>query len=109
MSEFPNLGTTDIVDQIIPHWSGGVVFPVHCRMFSSTPTSVPWILVHTPLVTTKNVSRRDFPGGPVVKTSPSNAGGEGSIPGRGAKIPHDSQPKNQNIKQKQYWNKFNRL
>ena len=24
---------------------------------------------------------RDFPGGPVVKTSPSNAGGAGSIPG----------------------------
>ena len=30
--------------------------------------------------------RGDFPGGPVVKTSPSNAGGAGSIPGRGAKI-----------------------
>ena len=26
----------------------------------------------------------DFPGCPVVKTSPSNAGGEGSIPGGGA-------------------------
>ena len=49
----------------------------------------------------------DFPGGPVVKTSPSNAGGAGSIPGRGAKIPHASQ-KNQTIKQKQYWNKFNK-
>ena len=30
----------------------------------------------------------DFPGGPMVKTSPSNAGGAGSIPGQGAKIPH---------------------
>ena len=30
----------------------------------------------------KNASLRDFPGDPVVKTSPSNAGGEGSIPGR---------------------------
>ena len=29
---------------------------------------------------------RDFPGGPVVKTSLSNAGGVGSIPGQGAKI-----------------------
>ena len=29
----------------------------------------------------------------MVKTSPSNAGGEGSIPGRGAKIPHASRPK----------------
>ena len=30
----------------------------------------------------------DFPGGPVVKTSPSNAGGAGSVPGWGAKVPH---------------------
>ena len=33
----------------------------------------------------------NFPGSPVVKTSPSNAGGAGSIPGRGVKIPHASQ------------------
>ena len=31
---------------------------------------------------------RNFPGGPVVKNPPSNAGDAGSIPGRGAKIPH---------------------
>ena len=37
----------------------------------------------------------------------SNAGGAGLIPGRGAKIPHASRPKNQNIKQKQNCNKFN--
>ena len=36
---------------------------------------------------------------------PSNAGGEGSIPGQGAGIPHASLPKNQNIKQKQCCNK----
>ena len=30
----------------------------------------------------------DFPGGPVVKNSPSNAKDVGSIPGRGTKIPH---------------------
>ena len=30
----------------------------------------------------KRVRNGDFPGGPVVKTSPSNAGGEGSIHGR---------------------------
>ena len=30
----------------------------------------------------------DFPGGPVVKNTPSNAGDAGSIPGRGTKIPH---------------------
>ena len=44
----------------------------------------------------------------MVKTLPSNAGGVGSIPGGGAKIPHALWPKNQNIKQKQYFNKFNK-
>ena len=53
-------------------------------------------------------SRGDFPGGPVVKTLPSNAGDAGLIPGRGAKSPHASGPKNQNIKQKRYGNKFNK-
>ena len=38
----------------------------------------------------------DFPGGSGVKTSPSNTGHEGSIPGWGAKIPHASESKNQN-------------
>ena len=52
---------------------------------------------------------RDFPGGPVVKTSPSTAGGTGSIPGWRATIAHASWPeKSQNIKQKQYCNKFNK-
>ena len=44
----------------------------------------------------------------MVKTSPSNAGCVGSIPGRGAKIPHSSQPKHQNIKQKQYCNEVSK-
>ena len=51
---------------------------------------------------------RDFPGGPVVKTSPFNAGAVGWIPGWRAKIPHASWPENQNIKQKQYCNKLNK-
>ena len=51
---------------------------------------------------------RDFPGGPVVKTLSFNAGGEGSIPGQGAKIPHASRSKHSNIKQKQCCNKFNK-
>ena len=45
---------------------------------------------------------RDLPGSLVVKTLPSNTGGACSIPGWGAKIPHVSWPKNQNIDQKQY-------
>ena len=50
----------------------------------------------------------DFPSGPVVQTLPSNAGGVGLIPAQGAKIPHASWPKNQDIKEKQYCNKFNK-
>ena len=49
----------------------------------------------------------DFPGHPVVRTSPSIAAGVGSIPGWAAEIAHVSGPKNQNRKQKQYCNKFN--
>ena len=51
---------------------------------------------------------RNFPGGPAVKTSPSDAGPVVSIPGPEAKIPHAPWPKNTNIKWKQYCNKFNK-
>ena len=44
----------------------------------------------------------------MVKTLPSSAGGMGSIPGWGTMIPHATWSKNQNIKQKQYCNKFNK-
>ena len=50
----------------------------------------------------------DFPGSPVVETSPSNAGSEGLISGQRAKIPHALWPKDKNIKQKQYCNKLNK-
>ena len=50
-----------------------------------------------------------YPGGPVVKILPSNAGGTGSIPGWGSKIPHAWQPKRQNIKQKQYCKKKKKI
>ena len=33
-------------------------------------------------------TNRDYPGGPVVKNPPSNAGDVGSIPDWGTKIPH---------------------
>ena len=45
----------------------------------------------------KNKKMGDFPGGPAVKALLSSAGDAGSIPGRGAKIPHVSGPKHQNI------------
>ena len=52
--------------------------------------------------------KRDYPDSPLVRTSPSNAEGVGLIPGQGTKIPHASGPKNQNIKQKQCCNRFNK-
>ena len=51
---------------------------------------------------------RDFPAGSVIKTSPSNAGGVGAIPGQGANILHASWAKYQNIIEKRYCNKFNK-
>ena len=51
---------------------------------------------------------RDIPGYPEVRTSLYNTGGEGSIPDQGAKISYALCPKNQNMKQKQYCNKFNK-
>ena len=58
--------------------------------------------------TINKTKRKGLPGSPVIKTSPSNAGGAGSIPGRGAKIPHALWPKKQSSKQKQYCNRFNK-
>ena len=56
----------------------------------------------------KICENRDFPGCPVVRISPSNAGGAGPIPGEELRFPRALQLKNQNLKQKQYCNKFNK-
>ena len=48
----------------------------------------------------------DFPGGSVIKSLRLHL--MGSVPSWGAKFPHASWPKHQNIKQKQYCNKFNK-
>ena len=50
--------------------------------------------------------RSDFPGGPVVKALPSSAGDACSVPGWELRSMPCGQKK-QNIKQKQYCNKFN--
>ena len=50
----------------------------------------------------------DFPSNPMVKTLLSNGECVGSILGQGAKIPQALSSKNQNIKQKQYYSKFNK-
>ena len=43
----------------------------------------------------KTGKMRDFPGGPMVKTSPSKAAVASLIPDQGAKISHASWPKSQ--------------
>ena len=43
-----------------------------------------------------------------LKTLPSNPEGTVSVPGGEAKIPYALRPKSQNIKEKQYCNKFNK-
>ena len=58
-------------------------------------------------VNNRNILRA-FPGSPLTQTAPSTAEGEGSIPGGRARIPHVSRSKNQNMKQKQCWNKFSK-
>ena len=52
------------------------------------------------------MGERDFSGGPVAGALPSNAGGMGSLSGQETQIPHASKWKNQNVKQKQFCNKF---
>ena len=49
-----------------------------------------------------------LPCGPVVRTPHSNAGSVGSDPGWEAKVPHASESKSQNLRQKQYHNKFSK-
>ena len=51
---------------------------------------------------------QESPGSPAIKILSSSARGVGLTPGWGAKIPHALQPRIQNIKQKQYCNKFNK-
>ena len=55
----------------------------------------------------KDGKNRDFPGDPGVMTWPSNAS-SGLTSDWRATIPHTSRPKKQNVKQKQYCNKFNK-
>ena len=42
----------------------------------------------SPIKSMIKIENRGFPGGPVVKNLPYNAGDVGSIPGRGTEIPH---------------------
>ena len=82
---------------------GQTLFP----FLSDNHTFLFYLFIHLYSISiwSKNIYR-DFPGSPVVRTLPSNAGGVDLIPGWGAKIPHALGPKNQNLKQKQYCSRF---
>ena len=62
----------------------------------------------TSILHSNHILSRDFPGGPVTRILPFNAGGAGLITGYGVKIVHGLWSKNQNIKYKQYCNKFSK-
>ena len=47
-----------------------------------------WVDPECPKCPAKREAEGDFPGGPVVKNPPSNAGDSGLIPGWGTRIPH---------------------
>ena len=65
-----------------------ILFPL--RLLQNIEQSFLCYIVSRSLLVTyfKYSSVGDFPGGPVVKNPPSNAGDVGSIPGQGTKIPH---------------------
>ena len=49
---------------------------------------IPWSPCCNTAAAVKFSELRDYPGGPVVKNLPSNAGDTGWIPGQGSKIRH---------------------
>ena len=68
-----------------------IVLSLSPKSFGSKDSNCLGILHY--LLYFKKYSAWDFLSGSVVKTSPSNAGGAGLIPGQGGKISHASSPK----------------
>ena len=64
-----------------------IIKELSISVVKTTLSVLPSILKHLKL-SLKIFPWRDFAGGPVIKNSPSNAGGVGSIPGTGAMTPH---------------------
>ena len=65
-------------------------------------------LCFTPRLQKFSALKRGFPGGPMLKTLPSNAEMQVPFLVRELRPPHAWQAKIQNIKQKQYSNRFNK-
>ena len=81
----------------------------HCRSLSSgslIPYHTTFLVVHASVRCVTSI-RADFKWRRKVLRCYWK-GDVGSIPGQGAEIPNAFQPKNQNIKQKQWYNKFNK-
>ena len=72
-------GNSDQNDQ--RQGSGGRQFLLNVKEDLSKEIHLKWERME------KKSEKEDFHGGPVVKNLPSNAGHEGSMPGRGTKIP----------------------
>ena len=63
---------------------------------------------HLVILVVKSGQGQSIPSCSVDKILPSDPGGVGLIPSQGTKIPHALHSKNQNLKQKQYCNTFNK-
>ena len=101
-------------------WNWEYWFQCFGKLPYTLPTFLPAFILFSALVSLTSLHRQcntrvwkhflklfwDLFSGDPVKTLPSNAGGASLISGWGAKIPHVSLPKNQDIKLKQYCNKF---
>ena len=95
----PGSTSSALYSLCIKHLASGLVFS---NLTPSVSSSKNWYNKNNAFLRTSLVVQ-------CFKTSPSNAEGAGSTPGQGAKILHPSQPKNQNIKQKQCSKKFSKI
>ena len=88
-------------------------FCAHCSIMILTLNSISWLSFHNwnilNYLILNQLYQGDFPFGPEVKTLASNArDAAGSMLGLEGKIPHAWWTKNKHIKQKYYYNKFNK-
>ena len=75
------------------------------RFFTHSAT---WGSAEKKFQNSKEITPGAFPGGLILRISPSTAGSAGSIPGWGSKILYASPLKLQKLKQEQYCNRFNK-
>ena len=86
---------------------GWFFWPCHSEACGILAKQIPTCAILLQSLLIKLHASQDFPGGPV-RLHTSKTAGAGSIPGLRAKMPYDSGPKNQHIKEQQYCKKFNK-